>query len=111
MANKKALFLDRDGTLIEDAHYLKNPDQLEIIRCAGPALQLAREAGYLLFMHTNQSGIARGYYKLSDVNACNLRMHEKFNWPDSFFTEVCIAQNHPKRLSSTASHLLALNLK
>jgi len=95
VANKKALFLDRDGTLIQDAHYLKNPDQLEIIKCAGPALQRARNAGYLLFMHTNQSGIARGYYELSDVNACNLRMHQEFNWPDSFFTEVCIAPESP----------------
>ena len=95
MANEKALFLDRDGTLIQDAHYLKNPDQLEIIGCAGPALQRARDAGYLLFMHTNQSGIARGYYDWPDVHACNARMHQEFEWSDDFFTEVCIAPESP----------------
>ena len=58
MAKQKALFLDRDGTLILDTHYLKDPQELEIIEVAGPALQKARNAGFLLFMHTNQSGIA-----------------------------------------------------
>ena len=38
MGNNRALFLDRDGTLIRDAHYLKDPDKLEIIKNAGPAL-------------------------------------------------------------------------
>jgi len=38
MAKHKALFLDRDGTLIKDAHYLKDPDLLEIIENAGPSL-------------------------------------------------------------------------
>lgn len=93
--DQKALFLDRDGTLIRDAHYLKDPDKLEIIHSVGEALMKVKEAGYHLFMHTNQSGIARGYYELSDVNACNLRMHEEFNWSDSFFTEVCIAPESP----------------
>jgi D-glycero-D-manno-heptose 1,7-bisphosphate phosphatase len=78
MAKHKALFLDRDGTLIKDAHYLKDPDLLEIIESAGPALIKAKQVGYLLFLHTNQSGIARGYYDWEDVHACNQRMHEEF---------------------------------
>ena len=57
----KAVFLDRDGTLIKDVHYLKNPNDIEIIEGVGEALRLIKNAGYLLFMHTNQSGIARGY--------------------------------------------------
>ena len=85
MAKQKALFLDRDGTLIKDAHYLKDPDQLEIIESAGPALSKAKEVGYLLFLHTNQSGIARGYYDLEVVYACNQRMHQEFGWSADFF--------------------------
>ena len=95
MAKKRALFLDRDGTLIRDSHYLKNPQELEIIEVAGPALQLARDAGFLLFMHTNQSGIARGYYDWPDVYACNEKMYRDFGWVDDFFTEVCIAPESP----------------
>jgi len=96
MAKQKALFLDRDGTLIKDAHYLKDPELLEIIESAGPALIKAKEVGYLLFLHTNQSGIARGYYDWEDVYACNLRMHEEFGWPADFFAEVCIAPECPE---------------
>ena len=92
----RALFLDRDGTLIKDAHYLKDPKKVEILSSAGPSLQKAKKAGYLLFMHTNQSGIARGYYNWTDVYACNHRMHEEFGWAEDFFTEVCIAPESPE---------------
>jgi D-glycero-D-manno-heptose 1,7-bisphosphate phosphatase len=95
MAKQKALFLDRDGTLIRDAHYLKDPQELEIIEVAGPALQKARNERFLLFMHTNQSGIARGYYDWPDVYACNAKMHRDFGWADDFFAEVCIAPESP----------------
>jgi D-glycero-D-manno-heptose 1,7-bisphosphate phosphatase len=95
IAKQRALFLDRDGTLIRDAHYLKDPQELEIIEVAGPALQKARNAGFLLFMHTNQSGIARGYYDWPDVYACNAKMHCDFGWADDFFAEVCIAPESP----------------
>jgi len=96
MAKQKALFLDRDGTLIKDAHYLKDPELLEIIESAGPALIKAKKVGYSLFLHTNQSGIARGYYDLEDVHACNQRMHEEFGWPADFFIDVCIAPESPE---------------
>ena len=96
MAKKRALFLDRDGTLIKDAHYLKDPAKLEIIASAGSALQRVKDAKILLFMHTNQSGIARGYYDWSDVHSCNSRMYEEFGWPEDFFCEVCIAPESPE---------------
>ena len=99
MAKRKALFLDRDGTLIRDAHYLKDPEQVEIIKLAGPSLNKAKNAGFLLFMHTNQSGIARGYYDWSDIYSCNAKMHQDFGWPNDFFTDVCIAPELPEEIS------------
>lgn len=87
--------MDRDGTLIKDAHYLKDPAKLEIIHGVGDSLIRASVAGYYLFMHTNQSGIARGYYEWSDVHACNQRMHDDFGWPEDFFLKVCIAPESP----------------
>ena len=47
-------------------------------------------------MHTNQSGISRGYYDWSDVHSCNARMYQEFNWPEDFFCEVCIAPESPE---------------
>ena len=105
----RALFLDRDGTLIKDAHYLKNPKELEIIPSADPALQKAKDAGFLLFMHTNQSGIARGYYDWTDVFACNHKMHQEFGWDEDFFTEVCIAPESPEEKLCIENLLLLSN--
>jgi D-glycero-D-manno-heptose 1,7-bisphosphate phosphatase len=55
----KALFLDRDGTIIVDKHYLADPAGVELIPGVRSALQRARELGYKLFLFTNQSGIGR----------------------------------------------------
>jgi D-glycero-D-manno-heptose 1,7-bisphosphate phosphatase len=95
MAERKAIFLDRDGTLIRDVHYLKDPEKVEIILGIAEALDSVRQLGYLLFMHTNQSGIARGYYQWSDVHACNKKMFQEFGWSKDFFTEICIAPEDP----------------
>lgn len=57
-----AAFLDRDGTLIRDAHYLSDPDLVELLPGIPRALRRLRELGYRLVVITNQSGIARGYF-------------------------------------------------
>ena len=57
---RKALFLDRDGTLIRDVHYLKDPEKVEIIEEIGESLLKVKNHGYLLFLHTNQSGSLEG---------------------------------------------------
>jgi D-glycero-D-manno-heptose 1,7-bisphosphate phosphatase len=87
----KALFLDRDGTLILDKHYLADPAGVELIPGVPAALRRARELGYQLFLHTNQSGIGRGYHTLDDVLRCNARMEELIGMPPPLFTDICIA--------------------
>ena len=93
----RAVFLDRDGTLIKDAHYLKDPAKVEIIDGVGDALSRMRAAGYLIFMHTNQSGIERGYYDWDDVHACNLKMLELLGLDKDFFDDTCIAPEWPEK--------------
>jgi len=65
----KAVFLDKDGTLIEDVPY--NVDPLKIRLCAGAVegVQRLAAAGYELFIVTNQSGVARGYFPESALVA------------------------------------------
>ena len=73
----KALFLDRDGTLVVDTHYLHKPEDLQLIAGIGDALRTAVTSGYLLFLFTNQSGIGRGFYTLEDAeysNQCKVEM-------------------------------------
>jgi D-glycero-D-manno-heptose 1,7-bisphosphate phosphatase len=91
----KALFLDRDGTLIPDKHYLSDPALVELIPGTIEALRHARQLGYRLFMLTNQSGIARGLHTLDDVLRCNDRMEELLGLPRPVFDDICIAPEGP----------------
>ena len=70
----RALFLDRDGTLIYDKNHLSDPDGVDLIPGVREALIRALEIGFRLFLHTNQSGIGRGWYSMEDVLLCNERM-------------------------------------
>lgn len=58
---KRAVFLDRDGTIIEDVGYLSSTSELKLIPRAGSAIKSLNEGGFLVIVATNQSGIARGY--------------------------------------------------
>lgn len=72
----RALFLDRDGTLIVDRDYLGDPAGVEILPGVGAALRRAKDAGFLLVVVSNQSGVGRGYFPESAVAAVNARMAE-----------------------------------
>lgn len=73
---KKAWFLDRDGTIIEDKHYLSDPDDIVIIPGAVEAMKMAQNDGYLLIVVTNQSGIARGYFTETDADRVDKRLSD-----------------------------------
>ena len=62
-----AVFLDRDGTLIEEAGYASRPEQIRILGGVAQALAELADAGYRLIVVTNQSGIARGYMSEEDL--------------------------------------------
>ncbi|HDL4291284.1 TPA: HAD-IIIA family hydrolase, partial [Mannheimia haemolytica] len=59
---KKAIFLDRDGTINIDHGYVHQIDDFQFIDGVGKALKQLQDKGYLLVLVTNQSGIARGYF-------------------------------------------------
>ena len=62
-----AVFLDRDGTLILDKDYLHKPEEVEYFPGALEAMKRLADAGFLLVMVTNQSGVGRGYFTMADV--------------------------------------------
>lgn len=70
---KKAVFLDRDGTIIYDRDYLRDPELVELIAGVVNDLRLLRKQGYLLVLVSNQSGIARGYFTQEDLAKVNKR--------------------------------------
>jgi histidinol-phosphate phosphatase family protein len=73
---RRALFVDRDGTINPDLHYLADPARLELNRGVGEALSVARDHGYWVVCVTNQSGIERGLYTVEDVERIHLRLNE-----------------------------------
>jgi D-glycero-D-manno-heptose 1,7-bisphosphate phosphatase len=92
---RKALFLDRDGTLIVDKVYLADPAGVELVPGTANALRRARELGYALFLFTNQSGIGRGLHTLDHTLRVNARMEELIGLGSPLFTDICIAPEAP----------------
>jgi D-glycero-D-manno-heptose 1,7-bisphosphate phosphatase len=63
---EKAIFLDRDGTLMKDVGYCSKPDDVELLEGVGELLPKLKSAGFKLIIVTNQSGIGRGYFTEED---------------------------------------------
>ncbi len=72
----KAIFLDRDNTLIHDEGYIHRPEDVRLKETVPQALKLAKERGFLLVVVSNQSGIGRGYFGEGDFHAVNRRVDE-----------------------------------
>jgi len=73
---RKAVFFDRDGTLLVEVGYLNHPSLVAPYKFTLKALRKAKESGFLLIGVTNQSGIARGYIKESDLRDIHCRMQD-----------------------------------
>ncbi len=69
-----AVFLDRDGTIVEDPGFLHEPDKVTLLPGAAAAIRRLNEAGYRVILVTNQSGIARGRYAVRDYEAVQERL-------------------------------------
>lgn len=73
---KRAIFLDKDGTLIENVPYNVDPERIRLASNACDGLKLLQEAGYLLFVVTNQSGVARGLFREEALIGVEQRLRE-----------------------------------
>ena len=73
---QRAVFFDRDDTLIENVPYNGDPEKVKLIVGARDALEALQHAGFLLFVVSNQSGVARGLITAEDVERVNQRMLE-----------------------------------
>ena len=74
IAERPAIFLDRDGTVIEDVGYLRDPGQVQMLPGAGPALRLLQDHGFALVVVSNQSGIGRGWITPGEAEQVHERM-------------------------------------
>ena len=90
-----AAFLDRDGVLNVDHGYAHRPEQLEWIKGAPEAVRLLNEAGYYVFVVTNQSGIARGYFEEEAVKSFHAHMQDSLAEHGAHIDAFYFCPHHP----------------
>lgn len=104
-AERPAVFFDRDGTLIHEAHYCARPSQVRVIDGAAEALLKLAEAGFALVIVTNQSGIGRGYFTHEDYRRVHdevLRQLKPAEITAAYYDESTPDAPSPRRKPSTA---------
>ena len=90
-----AIFLDRDGTLIEEGNYIYRPEQVVILPGTADALRELQAAGFKLFIVSNQSGVGRGYFTLADVEKVNDHVRQEFARKGVKFEKIYVAPEAP----------------
>lgn len=95
----RAVFLDRDGTIIEEKDYLRDPDQVVLFAGAAEGLKRLQFAGFKLFIVSNQSGVGRGYFTLADVERVNRRLVELLAREGVRFAKIYVAPEAPEHPS------------
>ncbi len=92
---QRAVFLDRDGTLIVEKNYLHKPEEVEIFPGAGAALKRLSDAGFKLVVVTNQAGVGRGYYTMADVEKVHAHLAAEFAREGVRFEKFYVAPEKP----------------
>jgi D-glycero-D-manno-heptose 1,7-bisphosphate phosphatase len=91
---RRAALLDRDGTIIVDAHYLADPDRVALLPGAAEAIRLLSNAGVPSIVCSNQSGIARGLVSLEQYHAVRLRVDALLQNEGAMLLDTFICPHH-----------------
>jgi D-glycero-D-manno-heptose 1,7-bisphosphate phosphatase len=98
VSNKEynCVILDRDGTLIEDRHYLRRPEQVKLLPHTGEALRILAGLGLKLVVVSNQSGIGRGYFTHYDLGEVHAAMNMALAAEGIKLDGIYICPHHPE---------------
>ena len=95
----RAIFLDRDGTLIQEKEYLRRPEEVVILPGVGAALRRLHDAGFKLIIVSNQSGVGRGWFTLDDVAKVHARLAAELARDGVRFDKIYVAPEAPDQPS------------
>lgn len=95
MSGRRAVFLDRDGTLIEDRHYIGHPEDVVLLPGAVDAIRQLNEGGVLAVVITNQSGIARGKFSEREYETVRARLDELLAARGARLDATFVCPHHP----------------
>jgi len=93
--SNKAIFLDRDGTIIEDPGYLSHPDQVNLLDGAAEALVELRAMGYKLVIVSNQSAVARGIVTEKELDEIHDRLRQLLTEKGAYLDQIYYCPYHP----------------
>ncbi len=92
---KRAVFLDRDGTINKERGYIKDPKKLVLLPRAAEAIRLLNRRSIPVIVVTNQSGIARKYYSENQMHLVNAALVKKLQAKDSYVDAIYFCPHHP----------------
>jgi D-glycero-D-manno-heptose 1,7-bisphosphate phosphatase len=101
---RPALFLDRDGVLNEDHGYVSRWEDFSWIPGAKDAVAAFNQAGWLVIVVTNQSGVGRGYYTEADMHTLHQRMAEELAAAGGRIDGFYFAPHHPEAAAESYRH-------
>ena len=91
---ERAVFLDRDGTIVEDVGYLHELDKVKFLPGASKAIKLINESGFKVIIITNQAGVARGYFTEEAVKEINKYIQETLAREEAFIDMIYFCPHH-----------------
>jgi len=92
----KAVFLDKDGTIIEDVGYLSSPNDLKLIPGSAEAIGLLNKSGYKVIVVSNQAGIAKGYLTEDVLQSIDKRLQKELLKRGAFLDAILYCPHHPE---------------
>ena len=92
---RPAVFLDRDGVINKEKDYIHKIDDFEWVEGAKESIKYLNNKGYYVFVATNQSGIARGYYSERDVILLHTYINNELKKINAFIDEFFFSPYHP----------------
>jgi D-glycero-D-manno-heptose 1,7-bisphosphate phosphatase len=92
---RPAAFVDRDGTIMRDASYVRDPNDVELLPGAADAIRRLNDAGVPVIVVTNQSGIARGWLTVSDFMLVSARLSEQLAAEGAHIDATYMCPHHP----------------
>jgi D-glycero-D-manno-heptose 1,7-bisphosphate phosphatase len=92
---RRAVFLDRDGTINVEKDYLHRVEDFELLPGVVDAIRALKEAGFLVVVVTNQSGVGRGYYRFEDVAALHRHLQQLLQRGGAGIDAFYICPHHP----------------
>lgn len=108
-AKRKAVFLDKDGTLIPDIPYNVNPDLITLQPGVIEGLKLLQEDGYIFVVISNQAGVARGYFQLNDLEKVSEKLNHLLNTEGIKIEGYYFCPHHPA--GKIAEYTIACNCR